>query len=256
MMTTTTTIFVGHAVQWGEVKSKKSKKEAANKAKASTQPPSSQTMSSMPQPHRTSERQSGSKSFNNESARRGKLRCASFASAKKRGLNFYFCKGGGGSAYRSGRGNRGLPTHQPSHQQVASWGKQSKPIQSSETNAVDKGGSWASIASAPKPQPATTNDNSWNDVSANNSWEAPTSTSDGWGAAAASTVNDEWSKPSWDTTTETSVNHSTQNHESSETKNNSSISAEPTPSSPAPKTWASLLKYVHRISDHNGFRKP
>lgn len=175
---------------------------------------------------------------------------------QKRGLNFYFCKGGGGSAYRSGRGNRGLPTHQPSHQQVASWGKQSKPIQSSETNAVDKGGSWASIASAPKPQPATTNDNSWNDVSANNSWEAPTSTSDGWGAAAASTVNDEWSKPSWDTTTETSVNHSTQNHESSETKNNSSISAEPTPSSPAPKTWASLLKYVHRISDHNGFRKP
>ncbi|KAI8145798.1 hypothetical protein BJV82DRAFT_666361 [Fennellomyces sp. T-0311] len=189
-------ISAGHAVQWGEVKTKKSKKEAA-KAKAA------QPTTPLPSAHPPRTQASR---HNNERGRVPR----------------------GGATPRKTRGKPST-SQQPLQSQAASWGKQTKPIQSTERAT---GGSWASIASALKTaQP--TNDigtESWNSASATEGWPATNPSSDtNWGA-----------KPSWG---EEPANNtpSEQNEISTKSPILTATSSSATTSS-APKTWASLLK--------------
>ncbi|KAI9497842.1 hypothetical protein BDB00DRAFT_802119 [Zychaea mexicana] len=203
-------ISAGHAVQWGEVKSKKSKKEAAQKAKAAAvQPATLSTTAYSPRTERTQIPRN-----NNERGRGSR---------------------GGSTSTRSARGKPTATSQQPSQIQAASWGKQMKPAQSSERAA---GGSWASIASAPKPpdaldEPTTLND-SLNTTSTN--------ATDGWPATTTRSPDDTWAaaaKPSWDDNEEP-ANPTPSLH--TEQKPPIPTANSSTTTSSAPKTWASLLK--------------
>ncbi|KAI9313814.1 hypothetical protein BX666DRAFT_1973864 [Dichotomocladium elegans] len=156
-------ISEGHATQWGEVKSKKSKKEGAQKAKTSTTP----APSTVPQTTTSyrSERPPPARG-NNDRSRRG------------------------------GRGGHNSRAHKQSNVQApvaTTWGA-SAPTKSSQS--ASDGGSWAAIASSKM------NDSSWNttaDNTATNSNTATTTTNGGWDDATNNNTTSNTSSNGWDT---------------------------------------------------------
>ena len=135
---------------------------------------------------------------------------------------------------------------QPVQSQAASWGKQINPIESSERAPTS--GSWASVASAPKPPDAATNDPSSTATAGNNdSWDM---TAESWPAAPSSDNNynnsNSWSSnkvSSWDDNQEPE-NYNTPHHveEKPPISTESSFSTTASSAVPPAKTWASLLK--------------
>ncbi|KAI8973656.1 hypothetical protein BDF20DRAFT_1002578 [Mycotypha africana] len=143
-------ISEGHASQWGEVKTKKSKKEAQKAKAATTGVPSHNQLSTITPPPATSYRDtkpSQSRSYNDRPSRPGK---ATSNTSRTRSTK-------------------------PSTGQSASW--DSQPKQTQFNNDVS-GGSWASIASLKQANDNNANDG-WNPTATNND----SSVTDDWGTS-------------------------------------------------------------------------
>lgn len=205
------------------MKTKKQKKEAAQKAKAS-QPASQQFTSSSSSTYNRERAHAARNHSERGRSGRGKT---SQACLLKRALLLTLLTHPitlGGSANR-GNARTSKPPVAPHPQTAASWEKKTKAHHSSESQSFDKGGSWASIVSAPK---TTVNDNS-------QIGNAATTGADGWDTPAATTTDDNWAKPTWDDQPQPESAPAPSPPPSTSANNDTS-------SSSAPKTWASLLK--------------
>ncbi|KAG2225558.1 hypothetical protein INT45_013669 [Circinella minor] len=251
-------ISAGHAVQWGEVKTKKTKKEAA-KAKAvaaashSTTTTASSSSSSTSYLQRTIDRTQQQIPHNNNERGRGSRGGSTLTSTIPTTNRSSNTVRGKSTTSPTAVGTTSLLSQQqqPVQSQATSWGKQTKPIQSSERASA--GGSWASVASAPKPPDAVT-DEPFSETTTNNndSWEM---TAESWPAASSSDSdnnnnsnnnNNSWSAnkvSSWDDSQEPE-NHNTSHYVEQKPPISAENPSSATASSAVPpaKTWASLLK--------------
>ncbi|KAI8380908.1 uncharacterized protein BYT42DRAFT_564652 [Radiomyces spectabilis] len=204
-------ISEGHTSQWGEVKTKKSKKEA-QKAKAATLPPPA-TQPSYNKPER-----SQAPRVPTDRTRPGR----------------------GAPAANRGSAPRSVKPASSHLSSAPSWGdNRGRTAATSATKpSQDAGNTWASIARTAKAQqepPASSQDTTGWNATADDGWNAPSSFTNDTTAA-----NDGWSAPSTAAAATTSTTTSnTAPHDSTAEPTSSESTAIP---SEQPKTWASLLK--------------